>query len=525
MQTFRFNPRGVVDALDGGQIPEGGLSAAVDLIFDPANPFTFECRPAAIRQSIFAPIPAAAFVPAGYVIGDMVYGMIGSSTVMGYDIPFAFNLANNTFVTVTGTQDATTLPLSQSPTGTWTPPTMDLVGTLLYITHPGFIGGASAYFGWFDTTNPAAPVWNAGNTGTNPLPSPPVAVAQFNNRAWFAVKNNVHYTDALSTNVTGADQILTIGDSIPITALAPQPQSTSVQGIIQSLIAFKPDLFGFITGDSALGNLALNIDKSEVGTSAPRTISATSKGTRFMAKDGIRLIDRNGTLQDPDPNLKTPFVYALTPSRASSAYNNNIYRITVQNGHVNGNPFEEYWFDERQNGWTGPHTFTQDLAIAHRNQFVVFRSTLAPSLWTSSVVQDGTSTYVENGNAMQFFYRTAPLADNGSLYENTASLSVIDLQLPTNGDRYTFAASDVNRGVLSVANIDAPTTGAIWGAVTWGAFTWTPVTYGMDRYNIPWTEPLVFSRMILQASGPSSSGFKIGKLSVGYQPMKYIRIR
>src|SRR5690606_35895606 len=119
-----------------------------------------------------------------------------------------------------------------------------------------------------------------------------------------------------------------------------------------------------------------NIITSAEGTKSPRTIASTPKGLKFMADDGIRMITQSGTLEDPSPDLKTPFVYALDKTRASASYNNNIYRITVQNGSKDGNPIEEYWFDERQNGWTGPHTFTQHMIVPYDNGFIGFPDTV-----------------------------------------------------------------------------------------------------------------------------------------------------
>lgn len=524
MQPFRFNPRSVTDALDGGQVAPGSLAKAINLIFDPANPFTFECRPAALKTYDFSDLDGPEAVSVAYIVGDICYGMIASSAVSDYDQPFAYNLVTNTLITVSGTQSSSTLPLTQPTTGNWTPPTMALVGPLLYVTHPGFIGGASAFFGWFDTTNPAAPVWHSGNTGTNLLPSVPTNVAQFNNRAWLVVKNAIYFTDALTTTISDASHILIIGDSINITALAPQPLITSVQGIIQSLVVFKHNIIALITGDDTQGNLAINIISSSVGCIAPRTISPTPKGLMFESIDGIRVIGQDGTLGDPNPDLKNPFIFALSPSRSSACYNKGIYRVTVQNGHANANPKEEYWFDFAMNGWTGPHTFVQDMAVSYGDTFIVFNSELAPSLWTSDVVQSGTSTFVENDDDMSFLEETSPMPDSGGLYENSAVLSVIDMQLPNNGDSYTFAASDVNNGVLSTASVVSPVSANLWGSFDWGSGTWTPFSYGLDRYNIPWSAPLVFSRMVWQISGPSSLGFKIGKLSVGYQPLKYVRV-
>lgn len=524
-RPFRFNPRGVVDALDGGQVEPGGLSAAVNLIFDPSNPFTLTCRPAALKTSDFTGVTGAGVVSIAFVVGDICYGLIASSSVPGgYDKPFAYNLATNTLVTVSGTQTSSTLPLTVSASGTWTPPTMALVGVLLYVTHPGFVGGGSAFFGWFDTTNPAAPVWNAGNTTTNPLPSVPTAVAELNNRAWFACKNAILFTDPLTTTISDATHVLTIGDSEPITALAQQPLVTMVQGQIEALIVFKASVFGVITGDDATGNLALNMNRSAVGTSAPRSVVVTPRGVMFAARDGVRTIGRDGIAGEPNQDLKNPFIFALTPSRMSAGYSNNIYRISVQNGQTNGTPIEEYWFDFRANGWTGPHTFVQSLCVAYKSTFIAFVNTIAPGLFTSDCVQSGTSIFTENGSALAFLERTSPMQDDGGMYEGTAVLSVFDMQVPKVAQSYNFAAIDVNNGVLSTATIAFSATGAIWNGFNWGAGTWTATSYGLERYNIPWHNRLVFSRLVFQVTGASLLEVKLGKLTIGDQPTNYVRM-
>ena len=286
-RPLAFSPRSVTDALDGGTVSPGSMNSAVNLIFDPSNPATLTCRPAAIKTYAFAGLSTPGVVSVAYEVGDICYGMIASAAVSTYDQPFAYNLDTNTPITVSGTQDNTTLPLTQATSGDWVPATMALVGELLYVTHPGFVGGGSAFFGWFDTTDPTAPVWHAGNTTTNLLPSVPTSVSQFNNRAWFACENAINFTDALSTAISDATHVLTIGDSSPITAQAGQPLVTTVQGQIQSLIVFKESTFGIITGDAITGDLALNMNSSEVGTTFPRTVQATPKGVIFACNDGI----------------------------------------------------------------------------------------------------------------------------------------------------------------------------------------------------------------------------------------------
>ncbi len=521
-QPFKFNPRSVADALDGGQTNPGAMMTAINLIFDPANLFTLQCRPAAIKTFDFTGITGAGAVSVAFTVGDICYGMIKSDTVATYDQPFAYNLATNSLVTVSGTQSSSTLPLTQPTTGTWSPPTMDLVGVLLYVTHPGFVGGGSAFFGWFDTTNPAAPVWHAGNTTTTLLPHVPQAVAQFNNRAWFAVRDALYVTDALTTAISDATHIILI-DGGEITGLITQPMSTTTQGTLQALVVFTEGTIDQITGDFSDGTLVKNLIDDSVGCNSPRTLAATPKGVMFRAIDGLRIVSSSGSLEEPNPDLKLPFINTLDPTRASGCYVNNIYRITVKNGHANGNPLEEYWYDFRSAGWTGPHTFTQSMALDGGGTTIVFSNTNAPGLYTSDVVVTGNSIFTELGDDLSFLLTTSPLPDNGGLYENSCVLTVIDMQLPTDGSSYTFSASDVLHGVQSTATVTANINGTIWNAFAWGNANWTAVSYGMERYNIPWKNPVVFSRMILQATGVSNSAFKIGKSTIGYEQLRYVR--
>ena len=528
-QPARFNPRGVVDCLDGGQVSPGGLQALTDLIFDPSNPFTLECRPAAIKQYAFADLTAPGVVSVAYVVGNIAYGMIKSTLLSTYDQPFAYNLLTNVIVSMTGTMDESTLPLTVATTGNWTPATMALVGPILYITHPGFVGGDDAFFAWIDTTDPAAPVYYGGNTATNALPSVPTAVGSFNDSAWFACLNVAAFTDAGNNTPTmtnsGGVQAVTIGDSIPITGFCPLPIQTSTQGILQALIAIKPNAVATITGASALGTLAVNVISSTVGSSSVRTFCATPKGVMFMANDGIRTIDTTGNLQEPNEDLKTPFIFAINTSRASAGYNNSIYRISVQNGHVSGNPIQEYWYDLRTKGWTGPHTFVQSMCCPWGGTFAAFSNTIKPALFTSDVIQSNSSTFVENAVAMTWLYQTAPLADDGGLFQGSAILSVIDMELPADGTEYRMNASDVSMGVLSFCLVTSLPNGNFWGNFNWGNGFWTPRQYGLQRYNIPWDKPLVFTRLVFQALGPSSLNLKIGKLTVGNKPLKYVRIQ
>src|SRR5271157_1573502 len=104
-----------------------------------------------------------------YVVGDaLAYSggggsnlAIGVTAIAGFDEPFCYNLVTKSFVTVTGIT-AANVPITQPTVGDWTPPTMDVTGVDLVVTHPGF-DGSTNFFGWFDITNLQVPIWNAGN--------------------------------------------------------------------------------------------------------------------------------------------------------------------------------------------------------------------------------------------------------------------------------------------------------------------------------------------------------------------------
>ena len=160
-RPLRFTPTGLSDSLDETDEFPGACAVLQDLIPDQTTKGVWTCRPASTKQTDFASIAGAGYVSVFRTIGSYVYGLIASSIYAGKDQPFCFNLATGVFITVSGIT-ATNVPASPLTSGDWVPPTMDLVGVNLVVTHPGF-DGTTHYFGWFDITFPAAPVWHAGN--------------------------------------------------------------------------------------------------------------------------------------------------------------------------------------------------------------------------------------------------------------------------------------------------------------------------------------------------------------------------
>jgi hypothetical protein len=273
---------------------------------------------------------------------------------------------------------------------------MDTVGIYILVTHPGFDGGSNGYFGRLDLTNPDAPVWNSGNTrGRVTLPSPPSGVCVFNGRAYYAVGNALVFSDALfPLQVTNANQVIIVGDSSPVTAIKGLPLDNQVTGgIIQSLMAFKGvSVIYQLTGDYSSQNLALNALNVSTGTQAPNTVVPSPLGLMFLAPDGFRYIDFDGTVQPPigaqGTGVSYPFIQAKPQSRCAAAFGSDVFRVQMP---IPGGPagiYQEYWYHLKFRLWTGPHTFGPSIVKPWRNTFIT---------GTPSVVEGAVGVWDQSG--------------------------------------------------------------------------------------------------------------------------------
>lgn len=376
-KTVRWTPVGLSDAVDGTNAFPGAMYALSNLVPDPSTKGVFVPRPAAIQlPDVAADLgPVSVFL----ILGDIVYGMIGN-TATGFDTPFIYNLDTQVFSVPSGVTTSN-VPISQPTFGDWTPPTMATVSTYVLVTHPGFTGPANGFIGWFDLAVPSAPTWNSGQMGINPFPDVPAAVSVFGDRAYFAVLNFVQASDILfPLQQTNANQVLTCGDSTPITALKGLPLNNVQGGIIQSLMVFKGvsnifqiqgDYAGSVT--SGIAPWSVNTLNVATGTQAPNTVCATPYGLAFMSPDGLRVLDFNANISDPigehGAGVVVPFQQAVSPSRMCAAFNAQTIRIAVrvtegtaqqvlQNGQTNSSvitPILEYWYNWSLQAWTGPH--------------------------------------------------------------------------------------------------------------------------------------------------------------------------
>jgi hypothetical protein len=527
-----FSPRGVSDTLDGTNVFPGAMAALSNLIPDLATPNLWAPRPASISLTSFSGFTTPGFISVFEIVGQYVFGMIATGRNAGHDEPFCYDLINQDFVIVSGVTDLNT-PISPSATGAWEPPTMALVGTYLLVTHPGFTLGGGVLFGWFDISNPAAPAWSGGNTGTNALPSRPSSVANFAGRAYYLVNPSTgqpgaYFSDVLAPlTMTNSDQVLTFGDNLRLNALAGLPLANELGGIIQSLMVFKSNNVFQITGDAALSNLSSNSLNVATGTTGQRGIATTPKGLAFLAPDGIRVIDFDANVSDPigmyGAGVNRPFVFAAQSTRVSLACNANILRCTTQNTLKTGSPWEEYWYDMTMQNWSGPHTFPPLMAAPYNSTFIIAAQGVNAQLFQSDSFLSPTSTFVENGQQMAITWKTSILPDTKEMNEIALNEHTINMVLDAEGSTYNIQALTAQSTLLASVTLEPPSGSPLWDQFDWGAANWASAQTGLSPIQIPWPNLLVFRKAQIQLTGNSFSTFRIGDMFLRYQKLGYLQ--
>jgi hypothetical protein len=98
-----------------------------------------------------------------------------------------------------------------------------------------------------------------------------------------------------------------------------------------------------------------------VGTQGPLTITPTPRGLAYISPDGLRIIDPVSAMSSEPigangQGVTLPFIFG-DPSRMCAAFNKNIYRVSVQNGAIDGQPVQEWWYHFSLGIFTGPHDF------------------------------------------------------------------------------------------------------------------------------------------------------------------------
>ena len=446
----------------------------------------------------------------------VAYVPVGSQ-VVGTGIP-----TGTTTTAISGSVGNYTVTISQAATATATNVTLYVTGTTITMS-----ANASATTNALSITivggSTTSPLWASVNTTMNGLTAVPTFVNLFYSRLYFAVGNTIQYTDTLSLNRTQASQFLTCGDSSMVTALSLFTLTTTTQGILQGLLAFKADTVFQVTGDSALGTLAINSLNTAAGTVAPSSVTPTPDGVFFLAPDGIRVVQADGTVSEPDQDLCLPFLGAEYASRVNGSYNSDVYRICVQNTNAANSPWQEYWYDIGREIWTGPHTCQQDIALPYGAGFICFSHLYPATMYTSYVTQVSGSSFTENGSALSWIFATSPIGEDDSMYVNTVNETTINMAFLSGTPSVTCTATDESQGVLATGTVMAPSaTSSLWGSFLWGAALWFGQQFGIRPHLIPWTNPLVFTKLIFQATAPSSLGFKISNLRFMVQLADYM---
>jgi hypothetical protein len=550
---IKFSPVGVSDALDSSNVFPGAMAQLSNLIPDPTTKNLWQCRPAAIAFADFATQggdfdpddfgpdfytgfnlgATGGFISALKIVGDRVFGMIATSLNPGHDQPFCYDLITGAFVFISGVTSANT-PFSPTTSGDWVPPTMDLIGVNLVVTHPGYTGAGGIMFGWFNISDPNAITWNAGNTVTTLLPCPPTAVKQFFNRAYFLVnpptgQPGAYFTDVLTLTITDPTHIITFNDNVKLTAIGALPLNSQLTGgTIQSLIVFKGAAQMWqITGDAAIASNPLSVNAMNVatGTNAPLSIVATSKGLAFIAPDGLRVIMFNGTISDPigdaGSGVTLPFIFAIAPSRIAAACTAKVLRISVQNGFAVGTPNQEWWYDIPRGCWSGPHTFPASQIQPYNNTFIEAPIGVLGKLFQSDSVQGNTSTYVENGNQMSFTWATSMLPSTQQMSENAMVETTLNIGFP-DGQQVAIYAVDENGAVFSSVVLAATIPSTVWGSFVWGQALWQGASNALAPRQMKWPIPIVFQRLAIIATGNCAQNLKLGDLFMRYQQLGYL---
>ena len=527
-QVIRWQPKTLCDALDGSNGPQGGMSALSNLVPDQATVGWWQARPAATLINALSGFTPG-YISAGRVVGDILYGMISGPG--GLDFPFGLVLSSGVIITVTGVQNNTTLPATMSRT-TNIPPQMDVIGTKLMVAHNGFFPTATAagnFVGWFDLTNPFAPVWHAGQLtgGFITFTVPPIAVKQFANRAYYihnAGQPAVIFSDVLNaTNCLNANQILTFGDTAALSAMGLLPLSTLLGGQLQGLLVFKGTTQIYqITGDAALGNLTLNQLNIATGCVAPNTIVGTPLGLMFMSPDGVRMIDMSARVSDPigddGQGISVPFVQNVTGS-ACAAYAGNVFRISVARRVSGVNVYSEYWLHLPEKAWSGPHSFPASVIFQYNNTtannetFVMQRApdafpTIRGIFQSDYEQRFGSSTFIEpiaaGGTALITCQANTVLLPDSELMDNICvTESTLDARVPLAGSTFLISVVDQDGDFLA-QNI----------GITAGK------TDAVQPYQIPWPNPLVFARASVQIQCAASLNLSIGATRHRYQQLR-----
>ena len=530
---LRFTPSGLADAFDSTETFPGACRKLQNLVFDPSNPELVVARPGVDGAlTSFAGFTSPGFISVQTTIGTRIYGMVATGLTAGHDQPFCYDSSTSSFVAISGVTAGNSegRPTSPATTGTWTPPTLAVIGTYLIITHPGYTGSGSSFFGAINLSTMA---YSTQNLATNGLPSVPTAVANLNNRAYFAIGNKLYYSDVLAPlTATNAGQSLTLGDTSNINALSGLPVQTTTAGVVSALLCFKTTQIWQVTGDAAVtGSLSLNYLSLNIGSACPRSIAPSPLGTFFAGPDAAYVVNPfggvmpvTGEMSGPGatPHLRQPFGFVTVPTRVAASFAGNIYRVclpTIVDG-ISGT--YDYWFDTRKLRWNGPHTFNYDCASSAGNFFILTGQGAGAKLFVSNPFPTSSTIYTDNGSTYVCDLVSADMPKHDEMAMKQVVESTIELSSTGVPVVYGITAYDDKGNYINSTSVTTAQLGSIWGSNVWGdGSKWQSRVNQPYTYLISWSMPLVFNKLAIEVTCPAAAGVSIGTFFARAQKTGY----
>lgn len=423
-------------------------------------------------------------------------GVLPGQLVTGSGIP-----ANTTVVSVT----STTVTISQAATASAS-------GVALT-----FAGGT-----------PAGPRWASGNLNGTPLPSVPVAVTQFNGRAYFAAGYALQMSDAGNalqcTNAANV-QVITFQNGVAVTALSSLPFTNLQGGVVQSLIAFQGgDSIQQVTGDPTTNNLAVNLIQHGTGTLSPLSLDITPQGLAFIAPDGLRMVTLLGTVTEVvggnGEGVALPFINTTAPSRTAAAYNTDVYRVAVN---VGGITQQEYWYHFKLKSWSGPHTLSTNLIVAAPGTvgFLVASNLNAAQLYNSEAITLNNATYTENGQPIACSWMTSLSPDSEAVAENEIVIATIALGSLVSTNFTITVLNEAGTKLDEVVMVPPVANAPLWGTAIWGAFIWASPGSYYAQHQIYWNQPIIFKQCQIRVDFTAGQADVVGNVYMNYRRLGY----
>ena len=126
--------------------------------------------------------------------------------------------------------------------------------------------------------------------------------------------------------------------------------------------------------------------------------------------------------------------------------------------------------------------------------------------------------YNQEHNEIALGYAITRKAIDDNLYKAQFKPTNLGLTESFHQTKEIYAAN-----VLNTAQIMPPAAvGTVWGNFIWGSALWSGSAQALSPQQLPWTEPIVFTRMQLQATGQSAAGVRLGTWHFRYQILRYL---